>query len=81
MTDEPRRRGRSPESRTSDAWVSVPAGSLLTDAEIHVALEKLSQAKAYWNADVFFTFYTPRGGATTMVKHGWILEKDPPRRS
>ena len=61
--------------------VPVPAGSLLTDAEIQVALEKLSQAKAYGNADVSFTFYTPRGGATKMVKEGWILEKDPPRKN
>lgn len=85
MTDESRRRGRIPESRTRDASpaeprvVPVPAGSLLTDAEIQVALEKLSAAKAYGNADVFFTFYTPHRGTTKMVKDGWILEKDPPR--
>lgn len=85
MRDESRRRGRPPDARARDVSpadprvVPVPAGSLLTDAEIQVALEKLSTAKAYGNADVFFTFYTPPGGATKMVKDGWILEKDPPR--
>ena len=76
--DELRRRGRPHDARTRAASpadtrvVPVPAGSLLTDAEIRTALENLSAAKAYGTSSPSSAKAASRRYSATKNRTGWV---------